>query len=208
MEERPYYYSRNGTDILGPITGLELHQLYHERAIDATSLICQDGDPEWKLLDPRLFGIPSPPAKPQAPAKAPRSKKKKFPWITQEQLLYSNTKLNLLLICCFSALIGGGMEVHLHYVVFADTEAEPQSLLDILGSFSAAAIGIAFAGVAVSMAFPVIYRQLARAVGMVCFVVLFTGLRYVLLANDAASSPAPLPTQAQVQSSDPIVVGN
>ena len=59
MEEVRYFYSRDGTDALGPVTHEEFCQLIQDNAIGADSFYCHEGETEWRPLDPEAFVRPA-----------------------------------------------------------------------------------------------------------------------------------------------------
>lgn len=57
VEDTPYYYSRDGSDVNGPVTEEALRQLLQDNVIDATCYFCREGDTEWQQISMEIFAL-------------------------------------------------------------------------------------------------------------------------------------------------------
>lgn len=193
MMEPRYYYSRDGNEINGPVSKVDLRQLLETKTLDSTSYLCLEGNNQWEQLKPEIFQEESP-SLPSQTSSGTRRKRTKFKWYSDEGLVDPDRQKKFVSIFWCVALAGAAIGVHLRYVAFSAIQPPPDSFLDVVAYFLAAVLVIMVPACIFSMVLPYPRRRLARAIGVICFAVLFLSLRYSTLATSIAETKSPPPS--------------
>jgi hypothetical protein len=206
MEKARYYYSRNGTDVNGPVTEDVLSTLLRGSLPDSTIFLCREGETHWEQLDSEAVTKRRAPVVPLAKTVEEPYKRRKCPWYSAERQVDPHFQKKLVFIAWCGALAGAAVGVHLRYVAFPEIQTAPQSMIEVVAYFIAAAAAIASLPCLLSVAFPYPSRRMIRAVGIVCFAALLLFLRYDTFANSVPTLGTAVPGAAEVKAPDQLVL--
>lgn len=175
MEEILFYYSADGSDVQGPVTENNLHQLFRDKVIGPTSYFCPQGETEWRQLNPENIEIKVLPPQPKvipviATVPIPQLQGQVKSLVVNERTEDSTFHMVLGMLC-YVITFGGAI---LSTCIRQSKGIDADSLGGVMGGLVGGILIIATIPYLVSLAFsryPLI-RLLVRVIGMVFFTLL------------------------------------